>query len=112
MIQSVSVPSLQHHKSRDKERNHINVINNSSVPKSKLSNTMNNNVSDHCTKKLLTTSEIVNIYHETCKQISKDTTFGIKEWEKVILHFGITIPIDNESGNIIKMGEGGEETNL
>ena len=66
----------------------------------------------HCTKKLLTTSEIVNIYHETCKQISKDTTFGIKEWEKVILHFGITIPIDNESGNIIKMGEGGEETNL
>ena len=46
MIQSVSVPSLQHHKSKDKERNHINVINNSSVPKSKLSNTMNNNVSD------------------------------------------------------------------
>ena len=56
----------------------------------------------HCTKSLLKKNEIINIYYQVCEQISKDTTFGIKEWKYVCLHFGITVPINSKTGRIVK----------
>jgi len=57
----------------------------------------------HCTKNLLKKNEIINIYYQVCEQISKDTTFGIKEWKYVCLHFGITVPINSKTGRIVKI---------
>ena len=56
----------------------------------------------HCSRNLMPYSEMLRIYNDVCC-ISKDTGFGLNEWVQVCLHFGIYVPVDSKTGNIMPM---------